>query len=365
MASRTVQWAYVLSAALLLGLLYYFRLIVLYIVLAWILSLLGQPLKHLMLKHTPLRRFRWGHSVAAGLVLLIFILAFLLFVLMLIPVFTAQIQVLRQIDYASFQDAVSQHLGDIQEWLKERDITDKLEVIVQRLEDALIDFFDPSYITALLTSFVVGVKDFVIGLVSVFFIGFFFLREEGMFVHWVKSFLPNAYEDEVDEAAAEISSLLRRYFGGEIMRALSVMSFIFISLSVLGIKNAGFIAFFAGIFNVVPYVGSLMGALMGLFITFTNYMHAPFFEVIFVKLVSVVVVFVLAQMLDNFVIQPFIFSKQIKAHPLEIFIVFLAGAQVGGFIGMLLAIPTYTMLRVIGRVFFQRYKIIRRITQER
>jgi len=68
------------------------------------------------------------------------------------------------------------------------------------------------------------------------------------------------------------------------------------------------------------------------------------------------------QLLDNFVLQPTIYGKSVKAHPLEIFIVVLIGAKLGGILGMVLAIPMYTILRVLGKVFFSEFKIVQRIT---
>ena len=67
-------------------------------------------------------------------------------------------------------------------------------------------------------------------------------------------------------------------------------------------------------------------------------------------------------MLDNFILQPFIFSNSVRAHPLEIFIVILMGATVNGVLGMVLAIPTYTVLRVLASVFFSEFKIVKSIT---
>jgi len=69
------------------------------------------------------------------------------------------------------------------------------------------------------------------------------------------------------------------------------------------------------------------------------------------------------QLLDNFFLQPTIFGRSVKAHPLEIFIVVLVGAKLGGILGMVVAIPAYTVFRVIGKVFFSEFKVIQRITQ--
>ena len=69
------------------------------------------------------------------------------------------------------------------------------------------------------------------------------------------------------------------------------------------------------------------------------------------------------QFLDNMVISTIIFSKSVQAHPLEIFIVTLVAAKLGGVVGMVIGIPTYTLLRVIARTFFSEFKVVQRLTE--
>ena len=71
-----------------------------------------------------------------------------------------------------------------------------------------------------------------------------------------------------------------------------------------------------------------------------------------------------AQLIDNFIYQPVIYSTSIKAHPLEIFIVFLMAGHLGGTIGMLVAIPAYTVVRVMAFRFFYRFKPIQRLNPD-
>ena len=77
----------------------------------------------------------------------------------------------------------------------------------------------------------------------------------------------------------------------------------------------------------------------------------------------IVLVFAFMQLLDNFILQPNIFSKSVKAHPLEIFLIILIGAKLGGILGMVIAIPLYTILRVLAKVFFSEFKLVQRITK--
>ncbi|MBK6564503.1 MAG: AI-2E family transporter [Saprospiraceae bacterium] len=75
------------------------------------------------------------------------------------------------------------------------------------------------------------------------------------------------------------------------------------------------------------------------------------------------IVFAIIQLIDNIILQPNIFSKSVKAHPLEIFIVVLIAGKLGGILGMVLAIPVYTVLRVVGKVFLKEFKVIQNLTK--
>ena len=127
-------------------------------------------------------------------------------------------------------------------------------------------------------------------------------------------------------------------------------------------KNALLIGFFAAVINVIPYLGPLIGAVFAIFITISSNLDLEFYSEMMPLLLKVVAVFGAMQMLDNFILQPYIFSNSVLAHPLEIFIIILIGAKLNGITGMILAIPVYTILRVIARVFLSEYKIVQKLT---
>mgnify|MGYP003482421197 FL=1 len=71
---------------------------------------------------------------------------------------------------------------------------------------------------------------------------------------------------------------------------------------------------------------------------------------------------IVVKLVDDFIIQPTLYSERVQAHPLEVFLVILVGGYVGGMWGMLLGIPLYTIFRVFAREFFSEYALVRRIT---
>jgi predicted PurR-regulated permease PerM len=230
-------------------------------------------------------------------------------------------------------------------------------------KDHLVRVFDPSIIPSLISSVVGKLGNVLLGIMSVFFIAFFFLREQGLFNNMISSAVSNQYEDKTHNAIEQSTELLVRYFIGVLLQITVVTVFVSLLLSIFGIKNALLIGFFAALMNVIPYLGPIIGATFGVIITVSSNLDVPFYDVLLPMLVKVMLVFMIMQLLDNFILQPTIFSKSVKAHPLEIFLVILVAAEIGGVVGMVLAIPVYTVLRVIGKVFLSEFKMVQKITQ--
>ncbi|MCQ2136819.1 MAG: AI-2E family transporter, partial [Bacteroidales bacterium] len=135
----------------------------------------------------------------------------------------------------------------------------------------------------------------------------------------------------------------------------------------MGFRYSLGIAALTGVLNIVPYVGPLIGGVIGVCLSLLiKYVCASSFglAVGFPAFLAVLLgVFIFTQLIDNYVFQPLIYSSSIKAHPLEIFIVLLLAASMGGIIGMLVAIPAYTVIRVFAVKFFGETKVLRKLTQ--
>lgn len=227
----------------------------------------------------------------------------------------------------------------------------------------LITYLNPENIQKLFGNALTKFGDIFIGVFSVFFISFFFLREQGLFVNIIKSLVPTRYETHTQQAVDETSKLLIRYFVGILVQVTLITLIVSLSLVMLGVPNALLIGFFAGMMNVIPYIGPIIAAGIGMIITLSSNMDLSFYNEMIPLLTKVGVVFLLTRLIDDIILQPNIFSKSVKAHPLEIFIVVLVGAKVGGVLGMVLAIPFYTAFRVIGKVFLSEFKVIQKLTR--
>lgn len=172
---------------------------------------------------------------------------------------------------------------------------------------------------------------------------------------------PEKLAPKISHAIDDSSRALTRYFGGLLAQMAVFTTVLFLTLSFLGINNALLIAFVGGLFNVVPYIGPLLGGLFGAFITLSAHIEQDF-SALWPLLVKVLAAFGLTQLIDNVLSQPIIFSKSVRAHPVEIFLVTLMAAKLGGIVGMILGIPVYTVMRVVARIFFSEFRVVQQLT---
>jgi predicted PurR-regulated permease PerM len=117
-----------------------------------------------------------------------------------------------------------------------------------------------------------------------------------------------------------------------------------------------------GILNVIPYVGPWLGLFIAITMGVASHIQMDFKTVVVPLIYYMIIVEVITHLIDNILFQPVIFSNSVKAHPLEIFIVILAAGFAAGIPGMILGIPTYTVIRVFAREFFYNFKAVQKIT---
>jgi predicted PurR-regulated permease PerM len=130
------------------------------------------------------------------------------------------------------------------------------------------------------------------------------------------------------------------------------------------VKNALIIGLFAGIMNIIPYVGPLIGASFGIIIGISTCLDLEFSTGILPMIEKIVVVFICSNLIDAFLVQPYIFSKRVRANPIEIFAVILIAGTLAGVGGMIVAVPVYTVLRIIAREFLSKYRFVQKLTDE-
>lgn len=355
---------FLVGALLIVGVIFYFFAdIAIYVLLSFVLSLVGQPFMRFFLNKMKLKKFKIGGAISALLTLIIFLLVFVLFILLFVPIIIQQAVFLADVDYASIARTLDEPLAQMENYLNGLGLNVGHHSSEEIMRDMLSGVFNPDKVGNFFTSIFSLASGTLMGLFSVVFITFFFLQEQGMFQSFILSIVPNRYVPQVRNVMDETIKLLTRYFSGIFLQMTLITIFVSVVLSIFGIKNALLIGFFAAITNVIPYLGPIIGAAFGVLVTLSSNGDAQFYTEVWPQILKVIGTFAAMQMLDNFLLQPFIFSNRVKAHPLEIFIIILLAAKIGGVGGMVLAIPVYTMLRVVARNFLSEFKFVQRLTE--
>ncbi len=356
--SRYILWSAGLALALAIG--YYFSDILAYILLAWVLSMLGRPISNFLQQRIRFKNWRLGPSAAAGITILVFYLLLTGLLLLFVPTIVQQARNLASVDYQALGEKWREPFAELDQSAHSLGLLSPEESLATRTQELLIGWFKPALVGDLLGGFLSTAGSLVVTLASVTFILFFFLKDNTLFTDILHALAPARLEGKVMRAVDESSAMLTRYFGGLVAQMAAFMTILSVSLLVMGVDNAPLIGAFGGLFNIVPYVGPAIGMVFSCFITVSSHLDQDIAHIL-PMLVKVLGAFALTQFIDNNFLGPLIFSKSVKAHPLEIFIVTLIAAKIGGVVGMIVGIPAYTVLRVIGRVFFSEFKVVQRL----
>lgn len=357
------RWLFIALGVVLLATAgYYFSNTVIYLMMAGLLSLVGQPLME-FLARVKFRRFNMPRALAALLTMGIMLLATLLFISIFIPLIIKEAEVIASLDVSQLSAVFEKPFQSLESFLMETGILQGqplVEYIQQRLK-GLISVTN----VANMAQTIVGITgNLLLAFVSISFILFFFLKEKNLFYKIIMALVPDGYEQKMDKAFYGVKNMLMRYFLGIIAQIIILTIMLTIGLSIVGVESALLIAFFGALLNIVPYIGVIIAMGLGIIISIAETFPIELYPDMLWLAAKVGLVFWIAQLIDNYITQPFIFSSSIKAHPLEIFLVILAGGTTGGVFGMVLAVPIYTVLRVIAKEFFSEFKVVRELTGE-
>jgi predicted PurR-regulated permease PerM len=341
---------------------YYFSNIVTYLLIAWVLSMLGQPIMQFLLK-LRYKKIGMSLSMAAFLTIAFFYLMFGLLLYIFVPPIIEQAQNLANVDYNTIEKTLEKPMSQVTNWLQNYGIIPPNRSAIEQLLYKLKHVVNPTMLSTIVETTVSTMGSILIGISSISFILFFFLKDQTMFGDFISGMMPQHHEGRAIATLDNIRTLLIRYFGGIVLQMIGVMIIVAGGLTFLGVKNAVLIAFFAALMNIIPYLGPIIGAVFAALITFSSNLDLDFYTQLLPLILKVLLVFPIMHIIDGFILQPYIFSNSVMAHPLEIFIVILVGADIAGVGGMVLAIPVYTVLRVIAKVFFNEYRFIQMITE--
>jgi predicted PurR-regulated permease PerM len=336
--------------------LYKISTVIIYCLLAIVISLLLNPLV-LFLK----RKLKFKNTLAVITSLLVAFLLISGFILLFVPLLLAQSKNLSLIDVTALERNYHVVLQNITVFLDNYNVNTK-----QLLESSKLSSFATfEFIPNFLNSFLNTLGNFSVGFASVLFITFFIVKERDSIYIKFEKLLPDNQKEKIVNSVKEINRLLSRYFLGLVLQLTIVMILYLIVFLIFGIENALIIALLCAVFNIVPYVGPLIATVVACLLVMTSGIGsgADFANETLPTTLYVFIGMTLVQVIDNNISSPLIFSKSTNSHPLEIFLVVLISGLLFGIVGMIIAVPFYTSLKVIGKEFLPENKIIKAFTK--
>ncbi|MEH6679273.1 MAG: AI-2E family transporter [Sediminicola sp.] len=364
MTSKTISqgilraFGTIVGIALLLYFLYMIQSVIAYLLIAAVIALIGRPVV-IFLK----RRLKFPGTVAVIVTMMLMMGIFAGVVALFVPLITEQSKNLSLLDLDKLQKDLNTLYLETTTYFGASEHMVNQFIEGSQLERNIMQGLNIGFIPNFLNTFLSVLSSVSIGLFSVLFISFFFLKDSNLLQKGMLIFLPKDKETGMINSMEKIKNLLSRYFVGLLLQIFILFVIYTVVLLLVGIQNAVVIAFLCALFNIIPYLGPIIGGVIMVVLTMTSNLGADFSEVILPKTGYVLLGLGIGQLVDNFFSQPFIFSNSVKSHPLEIFLVIIIAGLLFGVVGMIVAVPGYTALKVILKEFLADNKIVRSLTK--
>jgi predicted PurR-regulated permease PerM len=359
-----LRWVVGLTVATAIGaLLWYFREVVVYILISAVFAIIGRPFVGLLCK-VQIKKFTLPRWLAAAITLVLLWLVIGGLLSLIVPLVAGKVYELSSLDLRSALEGIDAPLERLQNSISTIFALPETHFSISEIiVSTLRQFLNYDTVNSVVSSIINTGMSAVIVVFSVSFITFFFLKEDGLFSNMVSAIFPEKYAENVHRAIDKVSLLLSRYFTGLVTESLIISIIIAVVLLLFGMKveDACFIAVIMGMLNVIPYAGPAFGVLVSIFIGIVSPIDGCTIAYTLAVICSTICV---VKGVDDFVLQPTIYSSKVSAHTLEIFIVILMAGSVGGIVGLLVAVPSYTVLRVFAKEFFSEVSLVRKLTKE-
>lgn len=347
--------ATIVGIAILLLFLYKIQSVIVYIAISAVISLTGRPIVGFLRD-----RLKFNNLLAVVITMFLLLAVTIGLIGLFIPLIVEQGQNLSLLNIDQLQSNIKHIYTEFISHFNLGEIALEEDPLAN---SSLLSKIDFAVIPEFLNSIVSGFGSFSMGLFSVLFISFFFLKDSKLFENGLMTLIPDNKETRLKNSINKIKNLLSRYFVGLVFQ-ISILFVIYtIGLLIIGVENAIVIAFLCALINLIPYLGPIIGGCIMILLTMTSNLGSGFSEVIIPTTLKVLFVITIGQLIDNFISQPIIFSKSVKSHPLEIFLVIIISGLLFGIVGMIIAVPSYTAIKVILKEFLSENKVVQKLTK--
>jgi len=365
--SKTATYIFIIIGVIILGfILWYFKSIVAYILISLALSLIGGPVVKLLGK-LKIGKISLPKGIRAFITLILLWIAFFTFFRIFVPLVAKEANDFSKINIQAVVENLDEPIKRADKFIAKFKLSSADDISVK-------DFFTEKLASVLnitlfsnIFSTITGLLgDIFIAIFAISFMTFFFLKDEKMFTESIILLVPDKNVEAFRHAFTSVQKLLRRYFIGIIGQITGIIILVTFGLTIVGVgfKHGLLIGFMAGILNVIPYLGPLLGAILGIILGIATHLNMEFYSELLPLIGYVTLVFIIVQTIDNVIFQPFIYSSSVNAHPMEILLIIMIAGSLAGIAGMILAIPSYTVLRVFAKEFFHKFKVVKKLTEK-
>jgi predicted PurR-regulated permease PerM len=334
--------------------------IVIYLGVSLILFLVGSPLTA-WLKKISFRKKQMPDSLASLITLLIMIAVIFGLFFLLIPPLISEINFLSELNFNDVFHNILEQFPKVKNMLLKMGSENELQ---KNLSKSITEYLNTKNISLIINNTFQYLALVTGGILCTLFITFFLLKDGKIVKESILIITPSGIENEMGDILKISKKMLSNYFVGLFIDMFIVGVSAFLLLTFFGIKNALIIAFCAGILNVIPYIGSAITLIIAIILGVSSCISSGNYALIESTINTIVVILLSINLIDAFLIQPFIFSNSVKAHPLEIFIVTLMAGTLGGVFGMVIALPAYTIIRIIASEFLTHLKFFKKISEK-
>lgn len=340
---------------------WYFSDILTYMIIAAVLSMVGRPLvKFFMLLQY--KKFRINQTLASLLSLITMIVTFVVVILFIVPLVQMQARIINQINISDVVEYFNEPINELYTFLVSHHIIEPDLSLGAYIESQINKLLEFVLFTDFFSNVLSATGTIFIGLFAVLFLTFFFLKQENLLKEIILALTPDNYTPDMRKVLSDSRFLVTRYFLGLMFELVSMMTLITIVLSAFGIQNAVIIGVLGGLMNIIPYLGPVIGTSIGVVLGVISVLSLGLFDQLLPTILIIIATFVGSNLVDNMFLQPLIYSKSVRAHPIEIFLVIIMAGKLGGIVGMIVAIPTYTIIRVVAKQFLSQLKFVKALT---
>ncbi len=365
--SKTATYIFIIIGVIILGfILWYFKSIVAYILISLVLSLIGGPIVKFLGK-LKIGRIYLPKGIRAFITLILLWITFFTFFRIFVPLVAKEANDFSRINIQTVVDNLDEPIKRAEKFISKFKVSKADDVSVKDFfTEKLASVLNVTLFSNIFSTIASLLGDIFIAIFAISFMTFFFLKDEKMFTESIILLVPDKHVESFRHALTSVQKLLRRYFIGIIGQITGIIILVTAGLTIVGVgfKHSLLIGFMAGILNVIPYLGPLLGAILGIVLGVATHLDMEFYSELLPLTGYIILVFIFVQTVDNVIFQPFIYSSSVNAHPMEILLIIMIAGSLAGIAGMILAIPGYTVLRVFAKEFFNKFKVVKKLTEK-